>query len=643
MFFSRNKWFRLVIPLLVLASPTFCVERDDVLFFVPSEHTVEPVITRGTGTVSGTPRFGPGKRGTAVIVDAQAPLRYRAAGNILPDEGTIMMWVCSESASAENVRRDFFRAADADAINTISLSVETGRKRLTFYTSCASDASGGKRYTRTSWDGLNLEPDRWVQLAATWSSTVAATKMTLYVDGKRVTQADGGVYVPEPMPVHFELGGPAGTGTTIFDDVLVFQRPLTPREIREIHAAYADQKPRDAVDLPFTSRPELQLTPYPLPGRGEFMLDIDFRGILKSLGGQDVHVQALLRCGGKELPAQAPGLGGLARVAFDYNSVVPGPATASATLCAADGTRIRTGNITFQLSAKPIWLGNSLGRSDEVLPPWTPLATTGDTIEMWGRRCTCQGSPLPTQVVTQDKELLRGPIRFTVSHGESSTLLANQSGDSMANDGAAATRHWAGTFGPFTSKVTSRVEFDGFMRIDMELAPTDTTTVTDLTLVMPLHHDTGTLYHHANTSWSNLSEAGVVGSQGWRKTLPFVPYVWLGFDRGGVAWFCEHSCNWRNANAAKAIEIIHGPDGVDLLLHFVDQPTTMTAPFRVTFGFMATPVKPMPAGWRDWHQTFISQPDIGSFARTAFRSPRGRNIGALNWNHVGGFSCTARN
>src|SRR5690606_12067448 len=140
--------------------------------------------------------------------------------------------------------------------------------------------------------------------------------------------------------------------------------------------------------------------------------------------------------------------------------------------------------------------------------------------------------------------------------------------------------------------------FDGFLRIDLELRPDKPCDVKDLGLVVPFHGPAATLYHHANGTWTDLSDAGGIGQPGWNKALPCVPYVWIGNERAGLAWFCESDAGWANQDASRAIEMVRTDGGVDLRIRFIDKAVPLSQPLRFTFGLMATPVKPMPQRWR---------------------------------------------
>jgi len=328
----------------------------------------------------------------------------------------------------------------------------------------------------------------------------------------------------------------------------------------------------------------------------------------------------------------------VARFVFDYAKLGPGACGLRATVSDSSRKTLGTGELSCDIPEKPVWLGNDLGKADTVLPPWTPLRSGENSVEMWGRKYLFDGSPLPAQVVSQERRLLRSPIALTLRAGGTEAALKGQPRGKPEGNEAVVSRRWEGEIGPLACVVTSRVEFDGFMLLDCELKAAKAVEVDELKLVIPFGQDAATLYHHANASWTDLSDAGAIGAAGWSKPLPFVPYYWVGTEKGGLAWFCEHNQNWRNADASRAVELTHGKEGVSLTVRFIDQKTALAEPLRLTFGLMATPVKPLPAGWRDWRHFSISAINLESFVKQGWAAAGCRNIGHLWNNHVGSFS-----
>jgi hypothetical protein len=79
----------------------------------------------------------------------------------------------------------------------------------------------------------------------------------------------------------------------------------------------------------------------------------------------------------------------------------------------------------------------------------------------------------------------------------------------------------------------------------------------------------------------------------------FIPYVWLGNEKGGLCWFADGDAGWSPNDKTPAIEIRRDADDhVDLVLNWISAPETLSQPRTITFAFEATPVKPLREGWR---------------------------------------------
>src|SRR4051794_27823707 len=65
------------------------------------------------------------------------------------------------------------------------------------------------------------------------------------------------------------------------------------------------------------------------------------------------------------------------------------------------------------------WIGNKIGVTEKVLPPWTPIEWKQDTgaalnLSCWGRTYAVDGSGLPTQVKVLDENILSAPMRVEI-------------------------------------------------------------------------------------------------------------------------------------------------------------------------------------------------------------------------------------
>ena len=269
-------------------------------------------------------------------------------------------------------------------------------------------------------------------------------------------------------------------------------------------------------------------------------------------------------------------------------------------------------------SDKPEWLGNRIGISEQVVAPWTPLRFGADSIRCWGREYVFGRSPLPQRVVTAGRSVLAGSIRITGRAGEQA--LAWQAAEARFVSASPAKAIWQYRGAAVGVKLHARVEveFDGMMRVDLRIGPKGAA-LNELGLEIPIKAENARYIHYSAVNWGG-SDARGTGGDTWEWHSRFMPYVWLGDEERGLAWFAE-SDHWRSAaplrNAAEPRQgwrlrdpdqaiTVDKADGVAMLrVHLIDVPTVLAQPLALTFGLQATPVKPVPASYdraaRIWH------------------------------------------
>ena len=635
---------------VLLAVAVRAIEPSDVLFFAPFEGSADAAFCAGNGTaaVTGQPTFEAGLRGSAAVLGPDAVLTYELARNVSSDEGTIAMWVKTDWRFDDDKFHNFFKASTGHfggkSLNTIMLYKYPRWNRLLFYTSNGQETTPQEGRSMAFRNELDPEPGTWVHLAATWSCGVEASEMVLYLNGERIAACAGAIILPEAEPQTFEIGGPLGSGTTAFDDVMVLLRPLTPREVAALVEAGRGARP-DAVaaELPFRASRELQITAYPLFAGDRLVVVADCRGARRELAGRPGTVTVTIAAQGQVVASSAAAtVAGLARVEFSRRDLGAGPIRIAAVLRDAAGQQVRSGALAAEVPERPVWVGNDLGKTAGVPPPWVPLVADDRSVTAWGRRYEFRDSALPSQVTTQERTLLRQPISLTMRErdGAASALAVRRSGRIEATD-AVVSQGWSGALGPLRCDGSVGVEFDGLVLIRLALAPTRPVPVEHVELRVSLAPGVATLFHHADGSWSHLSDAGGIGVAGWRKSLPFVPYMWVGDERAGLAWCCETDAGWQTDGGDGVVVLERTSAGVDLCVRVVNRPATITVPLELTFGFMATPVKPLPERWRDWRPMFASALNIEAFSRLQWRAEGCRNIAVLWNNHVGSFSYLA--
>lgn len=262
------------------------------------------------------------------------------------------------------------------------------------------------------------------------------------------------------------------------------------------------------------------------------------------------------------------------------------------------------------------WEGNHLGESDEVLPPFTPLAVSGHHVAAVGRDHVMNDVGVFDQIESEGQPLLQAPARFDLrvaGHDATPTPLRPVTITRRTPASVTFSAEWKA--GTLRAKVEGRVEIDGLVRADLAISGDPALELDRLDLVLPFRPEQaallnaitdGTLHHFlgalpAGTGTGTVWDSTKVG----RVDLPpeFVPYIWLGSEERGLSWMAESTRDWLIAPGVPTQEIRRRGSSVDLVIHFVTKPGPLRRSRKLSFALQATPAKPRPEKprpWRTW-------------------------------------------
>ena len=200
--------------------------------------------------------------------------------------------------------------------------------------------------------------------------------------------------------------------------------------------------------------------------------------------------------------------------------------------------------------------------------------------------------------------------------------------------------------------VQAHVEFDGMIRFDVEVSATDAVDLDSLSIEIPVRAEHAGYLYHFPGAWGTARNAGALPDTGVK--MGFRPYLWLGDDDRGLAWFSESDRDWHVAPGTPATEIVRDGDRVVLTLHLISSPMRLAPesqrplawdtapelenavirdaaitgergeryqPLRYTFGLQATPVKANEQGAWDYRCIHVG-PAPPAFTEPLTLSPR---------------------
>ena len=280
---------------------------------------------------------------------------------------------------------------------------------------------------------------------------------------------------------------------------------------------------------------------------------------------------------------------------------------------------------------RPEWEGNRLGRDDVVIPPFTPLVVEADggAVRSVLRRHVHGQAGLWDQVLSQDRELLAGPVRLEVSQGGK---LHTAGGEPARISEATPTRvrgEAAWTAGPLAGTTRFAYDYDGLETITLELAPTETE-IDRVQLVIPLRASEAWLMHPVTTQLRQhyagrippLPAGGAPAGRVWdssqvpnRLNGTFVPFIYLGGPERGICFAADNDRDWITDKAEPMMVIDREGEAVLLRLNLVAKPARLSRARTLSFALQATPAKPMPeepANWRRWWANTGTDKDVAS-------------------------------
>lgn len=301
--------------------------------------------------------------------------------------------------------------------------------------------------------------------------------------------------------------------------------------------------------------------------------------------------------------------------------------------------------------------GNTLGVTDQVLPPFTPVAVKGNTVSVVCRDYTVDGLGLWRSVKAAGnvsagppRELLAAPMALKADSGAGPVALQGKGSFTQERPNQVVYEGQAST--PAVAvKTRCTTEVDGVMKVELTLAPgTQRRELKSLALEIPLQDRMAPLWHVTSTTLRVNPAGATPAGQGvvWdSRQFPdgtwygnFKCYLWLGAEERGLCWFADNDRGWELSvdeqhpeRSAPCQELIRKNGVLTLRVNLVQKPVTITEPRTLVFGLMASPGKPLPADWRRRDVLDASRFNMGyaSPATYCAKTPWGGDFAIADW------------
>ena len=584
----------------------WAVSSDDILFYAPFDGSAGAKMSLGSPKplVSGKAEFAPGKYGQGYLSGRKGDeLQYESNGNLDPDAGTVSLWVKPLGWHEKDAfMRFWLRVGEqADAGGTgegtflwlykYLVSVPLYWLAQQVYYQRSVSYCGGSGIYRSG---------EWTHIAASWCGPM----MRVYANGRLL----GTARTPTPRVLrnfgkHFMVGGASWTAKgdtseksdSLIDEFYVFRRPLTAREVRFLMA-----KGPDALDQKESVRPAaLEIESVFLPSKDELQVRLlvtgrrpgDTKGLTTVFSLENVNDARPAI----DEPIRRPVSEVNSSETLSTKELPPARYRVLAALL-NNGELCNLVSADFVKPELPAWLGTRLGIPVKPPDPWTAITQKGQTLECWSRQVQYDNSLFPVRMSSRNQELLARPIRLVARLGgkeveASEARFTWNRVTELRVDFLAEVK-----FGALPVKVTGWMEYDGFLWTELTIPAAAGQRIEGLRLEIPMRSDVATLQHGHLGGWHKGPNNGKVHA--WNFPLEGQPFLWLGNEEVGLQWCTEDNYCWENKARDKTFQLKPGEKECLFTVTLIDDPIPLDNPLAYTFGLQATPVKPMPQGWR---------------------------------------------
>lgn len=278
------------------------------------------------------------------------------------------------------------------------------------------------------------------------------------------------------------------------------------------------------------------------------------------------------------------------------------------------------------IPAKPEWLGNRIGYSDTVPPPFTPVTVDGNRVGVVLREYLLGKNGLPAQITARGMELLAAPAELlAVVNGKSVVWNFEPLAMTSHND-LGAEFNFAAASEYLDLKGTLRIEYDGFAIWNAALTPKKKVTLNSLALRVPMKKEValfgrgdgftvGSILQDRYTTVPGREDRITLGNAvtewgswqycrtGWAWPETFFNEVYLGSDRAGFSLMTEGARNIRGPKYA-TMTPAEKDGAVELAVNLVSEPISLEAPLEYSYFYQTMPLRPEPKDPKVWHISF---------------------------------------
>ncbi|MEM0201410.1 MAG: DUF6067 family protein, partial [Candidatus Micrarchaeaceae archaeon] len=583
--------------------------KKDLLFYISFNNSINADFARGSNKGWGlkTFKFVPGVRGNGIYInfDKTNPgqLIFPSKDNFSAQAGTILCWIKPKST-----------------LHWPSCIFSRQPCYFSPFQAVTTDYGSGWLYPTNKCLPIN----QWSYVTWVWDRYIA----TFYVNGKKEYEVPMQPYADLSM-FNPEMVFSFGIDKADYNEFKIYQRPFSREEVRNEYLRYLPNSK-------FTSLPKIG-----------FHL-ADFRSTNKLVGSifsrigeipGVVKVKLFLLRNGKKC----------AETSFPFSSYICTPFIWKLPDTVQSGTfkivvffiNSKGGIIMFEKYPFPLvrkkysWLNNNIGEGNYVLKPWKSIKVKQNKIQVVGRNFILSSTGFFKQIKCWGNNLLAFPMQIELVDskgnksflkGEICKIIDNKS---VQVSWKAKSKILAGnTYLNIT--IIGKMCYDGTTKFKLTYTPAKNEPVqlNKFSLIIPVYSKYLKLYlwnvgylpvgsptsgwgtfnlkqsnseiFSSKQAWENVFPGNIVG--GGYPRIPtignFIPQIWFGNNECGISVFGDNDSGWVPNNDKSAIQVINKGKLSEIRLNFISSNFILTKARTIVFGFLPTPVKPLPKDWR---------------------------------------------
>lgn len=601
---------RLALIGLVLFTAVAGFGQDDaVTFYAPYDGSIEPALATGSAevTVGGAPRFVPGKVGQAVVVNNDNWLGYALPGNMNPSQGAIEFWLqpIDWDGTDETNSHFFVGAFGRDRIYVYKFA---RWRQFTFHV----NTDDSDHYESLAAGIYHWQAGDWHHAVVTWD----AAYMRIYLDGEICAEASIPSAIDDLGDVIYvgrELATPQfAAGETAIDELRIYPRPLFPEEVarayqRAENPAIVRQLYEDLLiyytGFPSRRRADLQfVSSVGVPEGGAATLTITD----PATGATPV-----------EQPLTVEPTGTLAGCEIDTSRFVPARYDVTVRITDADGQELLSQTKLLWIRDK-FWQREPQGLTTRVPSPWEPVEVGGLTVKTWNRIYRLGRGQIQS-VTTAGEQVLARPIGLTC--GTAVTVVRDWTLVEQTPQRAVFASELALGAAHIPQRLT--IEYDGFMRLDVTVP--GGAGLPALQLEAPMRREIAK-YRRTSSQREQYYVSGEFAPGAWPAAEVYD--FWMGNEDLGLNVIWEGCKGWPTEGDETQVELTADDEEAVFRAQIARAPVTLERPLSLSFGITATPVRPLPVGWRaDWRLS----PRVGETPEPEVAAEYGARYAVIWW------------